>query len=167
MRVVVSLPWLALAALTGPRSRIPRVSLSQAHPDKGGDAERFKRINKAYEILKDEEKRRIYDEHGEEAALSGDGGGGGGDASSIFEMFGMGGGGGGRGRGPRKGDDIVHALTVTLEDLYNGKVCLCAVCDLWGAAVTLDVVFADEPATRVSTSVVHVLLRQWLHRRRL
>ena len=92
----------------------------QHHPDKGGDTEKFKRINKAYEVLKDEEKRKIYDEHGEEAALSGsspsDGGG------SIFEqMFGMGGGRRGGG-GRRKGDDIVHALTVSLEDLYNGKV---------------------------------------------
>jgi DnaJ homolog subfamily A member 2 len=95
-----------------------RLAVFQNHPDKGGDAERFKRINKAYEILKDEKKREIYDEHGEEAALSGHDQGG--DGGSIFEqMFGMG---GGRRSGKRRGEDIVHAINVTLEDLYAGKV---------------------------------------------
>jgi DnaJ-class molecular chaperone len=41
----------------------------------------------------------------------------------IFERFFGGGmfGGGGRERGPRRGEDLVHHLAVTLEDLYNGK----------------------------------------------
>ena len=34
------------------------------HPDKGGNAEQFKKINNAYNILKDPEKRKIYDLHG-------------------------------------------------------------------------------------------------------
>jgi DnaJ-class molecular chaperone len=34
------------------------------HPDKGGDAEKFKEITKASDILTDEKKRRIYDETG-------------------------------------------------------------------------------------------------------
>jgi len=37
-------------------------------------------------------------------------------------MFFGGGGGGGRGRrGPQKGEDIVHSIKASLEDLYNGK----------------------------------------------
>lgn len=31
------------------------------HPDRGGDAEKFKEINAAHEVLSDPEKRKIYD----------------------------------------------------------------------------------------------------------
>lgn len=34
------------------------------HPDKGGDPDKFKRINGAYEILRDEKEREIYDKYG-------------------------------------------------------------------------------------------------------
>jgi curved DNA-binding protein CbpA len=33
----------------------------QHHPDKGGDAEQFKKISEAYSILSNEEKRSQYD----------------------------------------------------------------------------------------------------------
>jgi DnaJ family protein A protein 2 len=36
------------------------------HPDKGGDVEKFKIIQGAYDILSDRDKREIYDKHGEE-----------------------------------------------------------------------------------------------------
>lgn len=50
----------------------------------------------------------------------GPGGGGGGGMSDIFDIL-SGGGGGGRQRGPRKGEDVVHRLRVSLEELYNGS----------------------------------------------
>lgn len=34
------------------------------HPDKGGNEDHFKRITEAYNILKDPEKRKMYDHHG-------------------------------------------------------------------------------------------------------
>lgn len=90
------------------------------HPDRGGNADTFKEINKAYEVLSDKQKRAIYDEGGEEALENG-GAGGGGAGVDIFDLFGFGGGGGRRG-GPRvrKGEDVLFPLKVTLEDLYNG-----------------------------------------------
>lgn len=34
------------------------------HPDAGGDEEKFKEINEAYEVLSDDKKRKIYDQYG-------------------------------------------------------------------------------------------------------
>ena len=38
----------------------------QNHPDKGGDSETFKKINEAYSVLSDSEKRSSYDKYGQE-----------------------------------------------------------------------------------------------------
>ncbi|CAN6848964.1 unnamed protein product [Brassica oleracea var. botrytis] len=97
------------------------------HPDKGGDPEKFKELAQAYEVLSDPEKREIYDQYGEDALKEGMGGGGGGhDPFDIFSSF-FGGGGGhpfgggsSRGRRQRRGEDVVHPLKVSLEDLYLG-----------------------------------------------
>lgn len=104
---------------------------SKHHPDKGGDAEKFKEISAAYEILSDKEKREKYDKYGlegvAEEGVSGHG------ANDLFSMF-FGGGGaggrggrGGRGGGRRKGPSVNHPLKVSLEDLYNGKTVKLAV----------------------------------------
>ncbi len=34
------------------------------HPDRGGDADKFKEINAAHEVLSDPEKRKVYDKYG-------------------------------------------------------------------------------------------------------
>lgn len=95
------------------------------HPDKGGDPEKFKEIAQAYEALSDPEKREIYDQYGEDALKEGAGGPSH-DPFDIFSSlfggghpFGGGMGGGGR-RRQKRGEDVVHPLKVSLEDLYNG-----------------------------------------------
>jgi len=104
------------------------------HPDKGGDPEKFKSISRAYEVLSDPEKRRVYDEAGEEG-LDGSGT----NATDIFDLF-FGGGGGGRrprAQGKRKGEDVVSSLKCTLEQIYVGatrklalnKDVICSECD--------------------------------------
>ncbi|PON85568.1 Terminal organelle assembly protein [Trema orientale] len=97
------------------------------HPDKGGDPEKFKELAQAYEVLNDPEKREIYDQYGEDGLKDGTGvGGSSHNPFDIFEsFFGRGGGGafgggfGSRGR-RQQGEDVVHTLKVSLEDLYNG-----------------------------------------------
>ena len=91
------------------------------HPDisKETDAEqKFKDVQHAYHILGDEQKRRNYDQFGEQAERFGAGQGGfsgfqGADFEDIFENFGFGGGFGdifgsfGGRRGPKRGRDII------------------------------------------------------------
>lgn len=104
------------------------------HPDKNqGDAEaeqRFKEISAAYDILKDDEKRQMYDQYGEDA-FNGRGPGAGmggfdfsgaGGFADIFEdLFS-----GGRGRGGRqrkantRGADLRYNMSISLEEAFNG-----------------------------------------------
>lgn len=110
----------------------------QHHPDKVAEDKReeselkFKQVQQAYDILKDEEKRHLYDTHGMAAFDPSRGGmGPGPDLDDLLaQMFngampgGMGGMGGMGGGGPgrsRKGLDEEQRYQVTLEELYKGK----------------------------------------------
>ena len=92
----------------------------QEHPDKGGDADKFKEITKAYEILSDPEKRELYDAHGEKGVESGAPASG--PQDFMDALFG-----GGARRRPTKGDPTMHPLRVGLQDLYKGKTVRLAV----------------------------------------
>ena len=64
------------------------------HPDKGGDPEKFKVIQEAYEVLSDENKRNIYDQTGriQGEEIQENGGMPFGFPFDLGAMFGMGGG---------------------------------------------------------------------------
>ncbi|AXY21890.1 Chaperone protein DnaJ [Komagataeibacter saccharivorans] len=124
----------------------------QYHPDRNqGDAEaenKFKEINEAYDVLKDDQKRAAYDRFGH-AAFEGGGPGhgpggfdfGGGGLGDIFEqMFGdmM----GNRRDSRRSGADLQVQVTITFAEAFTGakkKITvptrvICESCDGSGSA---------------------------------
>ncbi len=107
----------------------------QHHPDKGGDAEKFKEINEAYQVLSNKEKRAQYDQFGQTFNGAGSGGGGGGfqgfngqnvnfdmnDLGDLFGSFGdMFGFGGGHKAAPRQGEDLEMDLTLDFLEACFG-----------------------------------------------
>ena len=107
------------------------------HPDKGGDPEKFKEIQSAYEILYDTEKRKLYDQYGHSGLdgglAGGAGGAGGADVGDIFNMFFKQNFNSGfnssfsfnsnsnSNERQRKDKPIKKAIHVSLEDIYKGK----------------------------------------------
>src|ERR1700742_2744552 len=102
----------------------------QFHPDRNpGDTEceaKFKEINEAYDVLKDEQKRAAYDRFGHAAFEQGSGGPGfnadfGSAFADIFEgIFGMGGA-RQRSSGRERGADLRFNMEITLEEAFFGK----------------------------------------------
>ncbi|MFL5582883.1 MAG: DnaJ domain-containing protein, partial [Gemmatimonadaceae bacterium] len=108
----------------------------QYHPDRNNGSkeaeERFKAITEAYDVLRDPQKRQVYDRYGE-AGLRGGGAGGFHhvDLSEALDMFmrnfGLGGmgdmfGAGGRGGAgaPRTGSDIKVDVELDLAEVATG-----------------------------------------------
>lgn len=122
------------------------------HPDVCDDPdaeEKFKEVSKAYEVLRDEEKRSQYDRFGhtgEDHDFQGFGNMEF-DLGDIFNTF-FGGGFGGS-RGPKRGDDLAYHLTLDFEEAAFGcekeievpRTEVCPECDGSGA----------EPGTEIRT----------------
>lgn len=102
------------------------------HPDKaGGNEEKFKEINEAYQILSDQTKRGQYDQFGQTFDQGGgnpfSGAGAGnfdfGDLGGLGDMFEQFFGGGGRQRGGarvRQGQDVAIDLTISFQESAEG-----------------------------------------------
>jgi molecular chaperone DnaJ len=106
------------------------------HPDRNNGSkeaeEKFKAITEAYDVLRDPDKRRLYDRYGEAGLRGGAGGFHHVDLSEALNIFmrdlgGLGGfgdlfggAGGGRGTGPRTGSDIKIAMPLTLVEVASG-----------------------------------------------
>ena len=138
-----------------------RKKAHQYHPDKqGGDEQKFKEVNAAYQVLGNPDKRKQYDQFGPAFEQMGGGGPGGGfdfsgfqqgagvnfdfgDLGDIFgQAFGFGGGPGGRGgQRERRGRHIEMDVLLTFEEAAFGvekelslyKAASCDECDGSGA----------------------------------
>jgi molecular chaperone DnaJ len=113
-----------------------RRSAVEHHPDRGGNEEKFKELNEAYEVLKDGEKRKRYDQFGH-AGVGGNGGGyegfnGFGQGQNVNFDFGdlglgdifssfFGGGGGGQAQHRQaRGRDVESRIEISFEQAIFG-----------------------------------------------
>lgn len=97
------------------------------HPDKNPDdeqaAQKFVEISEAYEVLSDENLRRIYNQHGHEGVKQHrQQQQGGGAARNPFDLFSQFFGGGGHFGGMRKGQNMEVRVALPLKDFYTGAV---------------------------------------------
>lgn len=107
------------------------------HPDKeGGDEAKFKEINEAYEVLKDQQKRQRYDQFGHAGVGGSSGSSAGGNpfegygGQNVHFDFGDGGlgdifgqffgGGQQRQQGPKRGRDVETGIQLSFEDAVFG-----------------------------------------------
>jgi molecular chaperone DnaJ len=105
------------------------------HPDRGGEENKFKELNEAYEVLKDDAKRKRYDQFGH-AGVGGNGGAGNpfggygqgqemhfdfGDLGlgDIFSSF-FGGGGGQQQQRQTRGRDLETSVEISFEQAVFG-----------------------------------------------
>ncbi len=112
-----------------------RKKAHEHHPDKGGDAEKFKELNEAYQVLGNPEKREQYDRFGS-AFQNGQAGGygygqpGGGfnmdfeDLGDLFggfgDIFGFSGAGGRGGKRQTRGRDLEMSVALDFKDAVFG-----------------------------------------------
>jgi molecular chaperone DnaJ len=112
-----------------------RKQAMECHPDRNNGSkaseEKFKAITEAYDVLRDPNKRALYDRYGEAGLRSGAGGFHHVDLSEALSIFmrdlgGLGGfgdlfgGAVGRGAGPRTGSDIKLPMPLTLAEVATG-----------------------------------------------
>ena len=109
------------------------------HPDRNKDEDapqKFMEVQEAFDILKDDQKRKTYDQFGHAAfdqngfganggknPFEGFGGFGGFDFGDLGDLFRnmTGQGGSRRSTGPRRGNDYSYAIKISFMDAINGK----------------------------------------------
>jgi molecular chaperone DnaJ len=110
-----------------------RKAAVEHHPDRGGDEAKFKEVNEAYEVLKDTDKRKRYDQFGQ-AGVGGNGGGNpfgdygqGQNVDFDFGDLGLGdifnsffGGGGQRNPRQARGRDVEAGVEISFEQAVFG-----------------------------------------------
>lgn len=126
----------------------------QFHPDLCGEScrERYQKIQRAYEVLGDRKKRKVYDIRGDEGLKQYEQPH---QQSNMMDPFAMFFGGGGQQQqqgGANKGANLEMMMLVTLEDIYSGaahsvkfkKQKLCRACRGTGALSKDDLVVCSH-----------------------